>query len=299
MEIAASPVGSPRDDEIAFRDFRQNRGCSFSLRPFGLDSDMQPSSSQPLAGKTALVTGASAGIGEAIARSLSAAGATLALWARREERLAAISKTLHGKSTFYPVDVRNPSQIEQAVAAIESDVGPVDILVNNAGLGRGLGPVYEQSVDDINEMVDTNIKGLLFVARAVVPSMKARGSGHVVNIGSVAGRDVYAGGVVYCATKHAVFAINRGLRIDLHGSGVRVSTIDPGMVETDFSLVRFRGDADRAGAVYENTTPLTAADIADAVLYTVTAPSSVNISDVVVYPTDQASVHLIKRSPAK
>ncbi len=169
------------------------------------------------------------------------------------------------------------------------------MLVNNAGLGRGLEKAQDGNPSDWDEMVDTNVKGLLYVTRAVVPGMVARGRGHVVNIGSVAGHEVYPGGAVYCATKHAVGAITRGLRMDLLGTGVRVSTVDPGMVETEFSIVRFGGDRERAGRVYAGMTPLVADDIADAVLWCATRPPHVNVDEVVIKPTDQASATLVHR----
>ena len=169
------------------------------------------------------------------------------------------------------------------------------MLVNNAGLAKGLAPVWENTPEQIDAMVDTNVKGLLYVTAAVVPGMLARGRGHVVNIGSTAGHGVYAGGVVYCATKHAVGAITQGLKIDLHGTPIRVSTVDPGLVETDFSLVRFDGDKERADPVYSTTTPLQPEDIADAVVYCAGRPPHVNIAEMIVMPTAQSSTTLIQR----
>ena len=249
-----------------------------------------------LSGKTALVTGASAGIGESIVRSLSGAGARVILWARRIDRLQSIADSLPAPAHVCGVDVTDPQSIELAIENLPRSFSEVDILVNNAGLARGFGPVYNNTVEEIDDMFDTNVKGLLYVTRAIVPEMVKRKSGHVVNIGSISGRDVYPGGAIYCATKHAVGALTQGLRIDLHDSGVRVSTVDPGLVETDFSLVRFRGDAERADSMYSNTTPLQPDDVAAAVLYVVTTPAHVNVSDVVIYPSVQSSVHLIKRS---
>jgi serine 3-dehydrogenase len=171
----------------------------------------------------------------------------------------------------------------------------IDVVVNNAGMARGVEPLQEGDPRDWDEMIDTNVKGLLYLTRALVPGMIARGRGHVINIGSVAGHDVYPGGAVYCATKHAVDAITRGLRMDLLGTGVRVSTIDPGLVETDFSAVRFRGDVERAANVYRGYTPLTPADVADAVVYAATRPAHVNVDEVILKPTDQASVTMLNR----
>ncbi|HEV2734714.1 MAG TPA: SDR family NAD(P)-dependent oxidoreductase [Longimicrobiaceae bacterium] len=249
--------------------------------------------------RTVLVTGASAGIGAACARAFAGAGARLLLAARRAERLEALATELrdaHGtESRLLELDVRDAEAVAATLGALPSEWAEVDVLVNNAGLGRGLEKAHEGSPADWDEMVDTNVKGLLYVTRAVVPGMVARGRGHVVNIGSVAGHEVYPGGAVYCATKHAVGAITKGLRMDLLGTGVRVSTVDPGMVETEFSVVRFGGDQERADRVYAGMTPLVADDIADAVLWCATRPPHVNIDEIIVKPTDQASATLVSR----
>ncbi len=249
--------------------------------------------------RTVLVTGASAGIGAACARAFAGAGARLLLAARRAERLEALAAELrdaHGtESRLLELDVRDAEAVASTLGALAPEWAEVDVLVNNAGLGRGLAKAHEGSPADWDEMVDTNVKGLLYVTRAVVPGMVARGRGHVVNIGSVAGHEVYPGGAVYCATKHAVGAITKGLRMDLLGTGVRVSTVDPGMVETEFSLVRFQGDQERADRVYAGMTPLVADDIADAVLWCATRPPHVNIDEIIVKPTDQASATLVNR----
>ena len=249
--------------------------------------------------RTVLVTGASAGIGAACARAFAGAGARLLLAARRAERLEALAAELrdaHGtESRLLELDVRDAEAVAATLDTLPAEWAEVDVLVNNAGLGRGLAKAHEGSPADWDEMVDTNVKGLLYVTRAVVPGMVARGRGHVVNIGSVAGHEVYPGGAVYCATKHAVGAITRGLRMDLLGTGVRVSTVDPGMVETEFSVVRFNGDQERADRVYAGMTPLVADDVADAVLWCATRPPHVNIDEIILKPTDQASATLVNR----
>jgi 3-hydroxy acid dehydrogenase / malonic semialdehyde reductase len=249
-----------------------------------------------LENRIAFVTGASSGIGEACARALAAEGARLVLAARREERLEGLAAELKTQTHLVTLDVRDRAAVERAVAELPAEWAAIDVLVNNAGLGRGLDKLHEGSVDDWEQMIDTNVKGLLYVTRAVVPGMVARGRGHVVNIGSVAGHEVYPGGNVYCATKHAVDALTKGLRMDLVDTPLRVSTIDPGLVETEFSVVRFHGDADRARKVYENIEALTGADIADAVVYCVTRPPHVQINEIVITPTNQASALVVHRT---
>ena len=251
---------------------------------------------------TVLVTGASAGIGEACARAFAAAGARLVLTARRRERLQALADELdaaHGTQThLLELDVRDRDAVFRTLGDLPPSWAEVDVLVNNAGLGRGLDRLPEGDPEGWDEMVDTNVKGVLYATRAVTPAMVRRGRGHVVNLGSVAGHEVYPGGAVYCATKHAVDAITRGLRMDLLGTGVRVSTVDPGMVETEFSVVRFHGDRERADRVYRGMTPLTAMDIAETILWVVTRPPHVNIDQVLIKPTDQASATQVHRRDA-
>lgn len=248
---------------------------------------------------TVLITGASAGIGAACAEAFAEAGARLILSARRARVLNRMKAELQMKhrTEVYPLalDVRDAKAVEQAIRDLPAEWAKIDVLVNNAGLAKGLVPVYENTPEQIDAMVDTNVKGLLYVTRAVVPGMVERGKGHVINIGSTAGHGVYAGGTVYCATKHAVGAITQGLKIDLHGTPVRVSTVDPGLVETDFSLVRFEGDKERADKVYSTTTPLRPEDVADAVVYCASRPPHVNVAELIVMPTAQSSVTLIQR----
>jgi NADP-dependent 3-hydroxy acid dehydrogenase YdfG len=253
---------------------------------------------QSLSNKIAFITGASSGIGLATARAFAAQGARLILAARRIERFALERNTLGDADNFLALslDVTDHAAVERAVAALPKEWGDIDILVNNAGLSRGLEKLYEGKRQDWEEMIDTNVKGLLYVTRAVVPGMVARGRGHIVNLGSTAGRMTYPNGAVYCATKAAERSITEGLREDLLGTPLRVTTIDPGMVETEFSEVRFRGDKQRAAKVYENITPLTPEDVADAILYAVTRPAHVNVSEVLLTPVAQANSLLLHRT---
>jgi NADP-dependent 3-hydroxy acid dehydrogenase YdfG len=244
---------------------------------------------QRLQDRLALVTGASAGIGAATARALAREGARCVLVARGAQKLARVAEEIPG-SIAIALDVRDARAVERELSARAFDVAVV-----NAGMARGFGPLYEGSVDDWHEMIDTNVKGVLHTLRAVLPGMVARGRGDVVLLGSIAGRQVYPGGNVYCATKFAVRAIYEALRLDLAGKNVRALTVDPGMVETDFSLVRFKGDAERARKVYENANPLTPEDVADAILYAVTRPEHVNVGEIVLWPTSQASATILTR----
>ncbi len=248
-----------------------------------------------LKNKIVLVTGASAGIGEACARRFGTAGARLILVARREERLAKLASELSVESYLMPLDVRNRAAVEAGLESLPENWQAIDILVNNAGLSRGLDRTHEGDPTDWDEMVDTNIKGLLYVSRAVIPGMVARGGGHVINIGSIAGREVYPAGNVYCATKHAVGAITKGMRIDLVDSAVKVTTVDPGMVETEFSLVRFHGDAERARQAYTGIRPLSGGDVADAVIWAASRPQHVQVAEVLLFSSAQASSMHIHR----
>lgn len=252
-------------------------------------------------GRTAIVTGATAGIGEACARALAKMGARMVLAARRSDRLEALARGIAADGAPEPLtatlDVRDRAGVDDFVARLERD-GPIpDILVNNAGLARGLDTVQEGSPSDWDEMIDTNLKGLLNMMRAVLPGMVARDSGHVVNLGSIAGRIVYPKGAVYCATKYGVRAITQGANIDLLGTRVRMSSVDPGLVETEFSLVRFRGDEGRARTVYEGVDSLRAEDIADAVCYVLNTPPHVNVQEMLVMPTAQRSPYAMDRRP--
>lgn len=254
-----------------------------------------------LTNQCVLITGASSGIGTSCARFFAQAGARLILAARRKEKLQALSDELQQQyqtqTLLLCVDVQDAQAVMAAIEGLPADWQAIDVLINNAGLSRGLEKQYESPLQDWEEMVDTNVKGLLYVTRAVVPGMVARGKGHVVNIGSIAGRQTYAGGSVYCATKAAVKSLSEGLKIDLLGTPVRVTNIEPGLVETEFSNVRFRGDNDKANSVYTGMTPLTPDDIADTIFFAVTRPAHVNISEIFVMPTDQSSVAHIHRDP--
>ncbi|KAF3884967.1 MULTISPECIES: SDR family oxidoreductase [Nostocales] len=246
-----------------------------------------------------LITGASSGIGAACAKLFAAAGAKLILAARRFDRLQQLVEELNKNfsTEIYSLqlDVREIAAVESAISQLPPPWSDIDILINNAGLSRGLDKFHEASIQDWEEMIDTNIKGLLYLTRFVVPGMVSRDRGHVVNIGSIAGHQTYPNGNVYCGTKAAVKAITEGLKQDLLGTSIRVTSVDPGMVETEFSEVRFHGDAERAKKVYQGVTPLTPDDVADVILFCVTRPAHVNINEVILMPVDQASVTLVNR----
>jgi NADP-dependent 3-hydroxy acid dehydrogenase YdfG len=245
------------------------------------------------------VTGASSGIGAATAMEFARHGAKLLLCARRLEKLQAMDAELRDAGApdvySFALDVRSRDDVAKALEGLPAAWKAVDVLVNNAGLSRGLNKLHEDDIQNWEEMLDTNVKGLLYVTRAVVPGMVARNRGHVVNLGSIAGHAAYPGGAVYCASKAAERFITDGLRIDLNGTAVRVTTIDPGMVETEFSQVRFRGDTERAAKTYQNIDPLTAEDIADAIVWSVTRPAHVSIQSMVLTPTAQASAYVVTR----
>ena len=252
-----------------------------------------------LESKTVLITGASSGIGAACAQAFAGVGADLILVARRIDRLNEIAdhlRSAHDVNVQARVlDVRSRDAVMDFVHTLENDGITVDILLNNAGLALGLASIQAGDIDDWEAMIDTNVKGLLYLTRAIVPAMVARGTGHVINIGSIAGHETYPNGAVYCATKHAVAAINRGLAMDTLGTGVRASSVDPGMVDTEFSVVRFHGDQKRAEGVYQGLTPLSAADVADAVLYCATRPPHANVREMILMPTDQAAAVCVHR----
>ena len=248
--------------------------------------------------KTALITGATSGIGEACARKFAEGGYNLILTARREEKLAEIKAQLEAEGTKVRTlvfDVRDAEAAKQAIASLEPEWQTIDVLINNAGLALGLEKEYEGDPEDWNTMIDTNIKGLLTMTRLIVPAMVERNEGHVINIGSVAGDAAYAGGNVYCATKAAVKTITDGLRIDVAESAVRVTNVKPGLVETNFSNVRFHGDNACAENVYKGIVPLTGADIADVAFYAASAPKHVQIAEVLVLATHQGSGSVIHR----
>jgi len=255
-----------------------------------------------LKGKIVLITGASSGIGAAAAMAFAAEGARLLLAARRAGKLAEVASKalLCGAEAVHSIDmdVRSRHGVQRAIDELPPEWAEIEVLVNNAGLSRGLEKIYTGKIDDWEEMIDTNIKGLLYVARAVVPGMVVRKRGHVVNLGSMAAEIVYPNGAVYCGTKAAARAINDGLREDVLGSPVRVTSIDPGLVETDFSLVRFHGDRGRAAKVYKGIRALKPEDIAEVIVWSVTRPEHVNIARVALTSIDQANSLLIHRDEA-
>lgn len=242
----------------------------------------------------ALITGATAGIGRATAKILATNGYDVIITGRREEFLLSLEKEIRENSNARVLslcfDVRNHQEVKNRLETLDGKWRSIDILVNNAGLASGLNPIHQGDLDDWEKMIDTNVKGLLYVTRSVAPGMVERNSGHIINIGSIAAREVYEKGNVYCATKHAVDALNKGMRIDLVEHNIRVTAIHPGAAETEFSIVRFHGDKEKADKVYEGFTPLYEDDIAEAVLFAVTRPPHVNINDMVIMPTAQANI---------
>lgn len=249
--------------------------------------------------KLAFITGASSGIGAACARKFAQHGLNLLLCARRAERVAKLAKELEHhyaiKTHVLQLDVRRYPEVQQKISSLPTAWQNIDILVNNAGLAAGLEKIHEANLDDWENMLDTNIKGLLYVSQIVLKNMLSRNHGHIINIGSVAGHEVYPKGSVYCASKHAVHALTQAFKMDLLGTNIRVSTVDPGMVETEFSLVRFKGDQERAKQVYAGMQPLTAEDIADAIYYCASRPAHVNILEMVILPTAQAAATQVYR----
>lgn len=242
--------------------------------------------------KTALITGATAGIGEATARLLAKNNFNLIVTGRRKDRLEDLKNNILKDSDAEIVamnfDIRNPEETENAIKKLPAKWQKIDVLINNAGLAVGLGTVADGVLDDWERMIDTNIKGVLYISRLVSQSMIKNGSGHIVNISSIAGKETYPMGNVYCATKHAVQSLTKGMRIDFLKHGIKVSSVCPGAVDTEFSVVRFKGDEKQAQKVYDGITPLYARDVAETILFVVTRPAHVNIDDILVMPTDQA-----------
>ncbi len=253
-----------------------------------------------LKNKIVLITGASSGIGRACAQRFAEAGAKLILAARRRERLIELVNAIREKHAtevhILTLDVRDQKAVETSIRSLPDAWNEIDILVNNAGLSRGLDKFHEGKFEDWEEMLDTNVKGLLYVSRMVIPGMVERKRGTIVNIGSIAGREVYPKGNVYCASKFAVDALTKGMRLDLVDTPVRVCTVDPGLVETEFSRVRFRGDSEKAEKVYQGLTPLTGDDVADAVVFAASRPSHVQCAEILLLPTDQASPTVVHRT---
>lgn len=250
--------------------------------------------------KIALVTGASSGIGWACALTVAKLGFDLIATGRRADRLEELRQALPEGVRFLPLvfDVRDAEKVDQLLSNLPAEWSSVDVLINNAGNAHGLDPIHTGKVADWDAMIDINVKGLLYVSKAIIPGMTLRNSGHVINIGSIAGKEVYPNGNVYCASKHAVDALTNGMRMDLNPYGIKVMGIHPGLVETEFSLVRFKGDSQRANTVYKGYSPLVAQDIADIVEFALTRPPHVVLADVVVLPTAQASATVINKNLA-
>ena len=248
--------------------------------------------------KTALITGATSGIGKATAQILAKNNYKIILCGRREDRLIALAKELSAVTEVHTLcfDVRDKKAVFERIHAIPEAFAAIDILINNAGNAHGLDPIQNGDLDDWDAMIDINVKGLLYVSKAVIPRMIERKSGHIINIGSIAGKEVYPNGNVYCASKHAVDALNQAMRMDLNSYGIRVGAIHLGAVETEFSEVRFKGDTDRAANVYKGFDPLRAEDIADIIHFVVSRPYHVNIADLIVLPTAQAAATILKRA---
>ena len=247
--------------------------------------------------KIALVTGASSGIGRACALTVAKMGYDLIATGRRLERLEELRLELPEGVRFLPLvfDVRDRKDVDRLLTNLPPEWASIDVLINNAGNAHGLDPIQTGNVDDWDAMIDINVKGLLYVSKAIIPGMTERNSGHIINIGSIAGKEVYPNGNVYCASKHAVDALTNGMRMDLNPFGIKVMGIHPGLVETEFSLVRFKGDSQRASTIYQGYAPLVAQDIADIVEFALTRPPHVVLADVVVLPTAQASATVIKK----
>jgi len=247
--------------------------------------------------KVALITGATSGIGKAIAIEFAKQGINLILCGRRQERLESLKNTLgaHTKVHSLNFDVRDKTEVFKAIETLPESFKSIDILINNAGNAHGLDPIQTGNLDDWDAMIDINVKGLLYVSKAIIPQMTLRQSGHIINIGSLAGKEVYPKGNVYCASKHAVDAVTQGMRMDLNPFGIKVCAVNPGLVETEFSKVRFKGD-NIANSVYKGYKALQAEDIAEIVYFTITRPAHVNIADILVLPSAQASSTIIKKS---
>jgi len=249
--------------------------------------------------KIVVITGASSGIGASCAKMFAQQGASLILAARRRSKLEAVAaeleKDYQSKIHLLEVDISDRTAVAKSLGNLPESWQNVEILVNNAGLSRGLDKLQEGDIQNWEEMIDTNLKGLLYVTRSLLPGMVERNQGHIINIGSIAGHQNYPGGNVYCATKAAVRALSEGLKMDLFGTPIRVSSVDPGTVETDFSNVRFRGDIDKAKKVYQGMNPLTPDDIAEVVVFCATRPANVNMSEVLVLATDQSSATMVNR----
>ncbi|HAS40791.1 MAG TPA: NAD(P)-dependent oxidoreductase [Microscillaceae bacterium] len=248
--------------------------------------------------KVALITGASSGIGRATAQVFADYKFDVIICGRRQDRIEELADELQTKVNVYSLifDVRDKDAVTKAIDSLPNSWKNIDILVNNAGNAHGLAPIHEGSLDDWDAMIDINVKGLLYVTKAIIPQMVQRKTGHIIHVGSIAGIEAYPNGNVYCASKHAVDAINKSMRMDLHKYGIRVAAINPGLVETEFSEVRFKGDTQKAAQVYKGYQPLKAQDIAETILFMVTRPAHVNIADLLILPTDQAASTMVNKT---
>ncbi|XLS29128.1 SDR family NAD(P)-dependent oxidoreductase [Flavobacteriaceae bacterium M23B6Z8] len=249
--------------------------------------------------KTAFITGATSGIGRATAQEFAKQKVRLILCGRRQDRLENLKFELGKQTSVHTLqfDVRDRNAVETAIQNLPEAFSQIDILVNNAGNAHGLDPIQTGSIDDWDAMMDINVKGLLYVSKVIIPQMVERQSGHIINVGSLAGKEAYPNGTVYCGSKHAVDAINKGMRMDLNAYGIKVGAVNPGLVETEFSEVRFKGDKSRADKVYEGFEPLKAEDIAEIIWFMVSRPTHVNVADLLVLPTAQASSTQVKKEP--
>jgi NADP-dependent 3-hydroxy acid dehydrogenase YdfG len=250
-----------------------------------------------MAKRIVFITGATSGIGEATARLLAGHEFKLILCGRRADRLKTLAGELSKQTdvTTLAFDVRNQPAVAKAIASLPDEWKAIDVLINNAGNAHGMDPIQKGSLEDWDAMMDINVKGLLYVSREIIPGMTTRKRGHIINLGSIAGKEVYPNGNVYCASKFAVDAVTQGMRIDLNPFSIKVTSINPGLVDTEFSIVRFKGDSDRAATVYKGLTPLKGEDIADIMLYVLQAPAHVVLADITVFPTAQASAAVVKR----
>jgi 3-hydroxy acid dehydrogenase / malonic semialdehyde reductase len=252
-----------------------------------------------LKNKIVCITGASAGIGEACAEIFAEAGTRLILIARRRDKLIEISQRLlnnYGTESYnIELDITKHSKVRSAFKSLPKEWQEIDIIINNAGLARGMDKIWDVEISDMEEMFDTNIKGLLYISNEIIPQMVERHSGLIINVSSLAGREIYPNGVIYCSTKHALNAISKGMTIDLNGTGVRVCNLAPGLTETEFSLVRFRGDKEKAASVYKGYQPLLSRDVAEVALFVATRPEHVMIQDILITPTAQASVLIVDK----
>ncbi|WP_312191497.1 SDR family NAD(P)-dependent oxidoreductase, partial [Sphingobacterium sp.] len=250
--------------------------------------------------KTVFITGASSGIGRACAEVLAKEGYNLLLCARRLNRLEALKDELLNmypniQIHIFELDVRNAEQVQSQIDGLPQEWRKINVLINNAGLSQGLDSIQDGNIGDWDRMIDTNVKGLLYVSKSAIPLLDIDNGAHIINLGSIAGKEVYPNGNVYCATKHAVDALTKAMRIDLLPKGIKVTSIDPGMVETEFSEVRFHGDKERAKSVYNGVQPLTGIDIAETILFVITRPAHVNINDLLIMPTAQATGTIVNR----